>query len=49
MFATHWLLIAAFFLYAGVAADQAWRGEWTGSLLYACYAVSNLALYRMLG
>ena len=49
MFTSHWLILVSFLLYAGVAVDQAWRGEWNGSLLYACYAISNIALYRMLG
>ena len=49
MFATHYVLILSALLYTAVAVDQAWRGEINGATLYACYALSNIPLFRMLG
>ena len=42
-----WLIAVCGLIYAGVAVDQAARGNWPMCIVYAGYSFSNIGLYVM--
>jgi hypothetical protein len=42
-----WLIAAVGLVYAGVAVEQALRGNWPMCIVFAGYSASNVGLYRL--
>jgi len=40
-----WLVALTGLIYAYVAAEQGWRGNWSMAVVYSGYAFSNIGLY----
>lgn len=40
-----WLVALTGLIYAYVAAEQGWRGNWAMAVVYSGYAFSNIGLY----
>ena len=43
-----WLVIVTGVIYAYVAAEQAYRGNWAMAVVYSGYSFSNVGLYLSL-
>lgn len=44
---TAWLIAAVGVVYAGVAAELAWKGQWWQALVFFGYAISNVGLWKL--
>lgn len=42
-----WLVAFVGVLYAGVAADLAWKGNWWLAVVFFGYALSNVGLWKL--
>lgn len=42
-----WLIALVGVIYAGVAGELAWRGNWWQALVFFGYAVSNIGLWKL--
>jgi len=40
-----WLIAIVGLIYAGIAAENLWRGNWPMAVVFAGYAASNIGLY----
>lgn len=41
------LILAVMFIYAYVAAEQAYRGNWPATIVWGSYAAANLGLWML--
>lgn len=42
-----WLIALVGVIYAGVAAEQAYRGQWWLAIVFFGYALSNVGLWKL--
>jgi hypothetical protein len=43
-----WLLIVVTLIYAGIAANEAYRGNWADSIIFSAYATANFGFMARL-
>lgn len=42
-----WLIALVGVIYAGVASELAWKGQWWQALIFFGYAISNVGLWKL--